>query len=132
MAHIEDEISLTLHRFESWQRQPASEPTLDHDLVFYMLDIDFFKAVNDQYGHAVGDAALVKTARRLRSVIRETDFLIRWGGEEFLLVARATHAGEAAVLAERLRAVVADQPFDIGDGRSLVVTCSIGFASFPF
>ena len=132
MAHIEDEIALTLRRFESRQRQPASEPTLDHDLVFYMLDIDFFKSVNDQYGHAVGDAVLVETARRLRSVIRETDFLIRWGGEEFLLVARATHAGDAAVLAERLRAVVAEQPFDIGDGKSLVTTCSIGFASFPF
>jgi len=75
---------------------------------------------------------LVETARRLRSVIRETDFLIRWGGEEFLLVARATHAGEAAVLAERLRAAIAARPFDLGDGKSLAVTCSVGFASFPF
>jgi diguanylate cyclase (GGDEF)-like protein len=132
MAHIEDEIALTLRRFERQQRQPSSDPTLDHDLVFYMLDIDFFKSVNDQHGHAAGDAVLVEVARRLRSVIRETDFLIRWGGEEFLLVARATHAGEGAVLAERLRGVVAEQPFEIGDGKSLPVTCSIGFASFPF
>ena len=132
MAHIEDEIALTLRRFERQQRQPSSDPTLDHDLVFYMLDIDFFKSVNDQHGHAAGDAVLVEMARRLRSVIRETDFLIRWGGEEFLLVARATHAGEGAVLAERLRGVVAEQPFEIGDGKSLPVTCSIGFASFPF
>ena len=132
MAHIEDEIALTLRRFERRQRQPSGDPTLDHDLVFYMLDIDFFKSVNDQHGHAAGDAVLVEMARRLRSVIRETDFLIRWGGEEFLLVARATHAGEGAVLAERLRGVVAEQPFEIGDGKSLPVTCSIGFASFPF
>jgi len=132
MAHIEDEIALTLRRFERQQRQPSGDPTLDHDLVFYMLDIDFFKSVNDQHGHAAGDAVLVEMARRLRSVIRETDFLIRWGGEEFLLVARATHAGEGAVLAERLRGVVAEQPFEIGDGKSLPVTCSIGFASFPF
>ena len=132
MAHIEDEIALTLRRFERQQRQPASDPTLDHDLVFYMLDIDFFKTVNDQHGHAAGDAVLVEMAQRLRSVIRETDFLIRWGGEEFLLVARATHAGEGAVLAERLRGVVAEQPFEIGDAKSLAITCSIGFASFPF
>ena len=132
MAHIEDEIALTLRRFERQQRQPSNDPTLDHDLVFYMLDIDFFKSVNDQHGHAAGDAVLVEMARRLRSVIRETDFLIRWGGEEFLLVARATHADEGAVLAERLRGVVAEQPFEIGDGKSLPVTCSIGFASFPF
>ena len=132
MAHIEDEIALTLRRSERQQRQPSTDPTLDHDLVFYMLDIDFFKSVNDQYGHAAGDAVLVEMARRLRSVIRETDFLIRWGGEEFLLVARATHAGEGAVLAERLRAVVAERTFDIGDDKSLAITCSIGFASFPF
>jgi len=133
MAHVEDEIALTLRRFERHQRQQAGgEPATDHDLVFYMLDIDHFKSVNDQHGHAAGDAVLVETARRLRSVIRETDFLIRWGGEEFLLVARATHAGEARVLAERLRAAVAEAPFDLGDGRSLAVTCSIGFASFPF
>jgi len=133
MAHVEDEIALTLRRFERHQRQQAGETAAtDHDLVFYMLDIDYFKAVNDQHGHAAGDAVLVETARRLRSVIRETDFLIRWGGEEFLLVARATHAGEATVLAERLRAAIAAGPFDLGDGKSLAVTCSIGFASFPF
>ena len=132
MAHIEDEIALTLRRFERAQRHPASDAAPDHDLVFYMLDIDFFKSVNDQHGHAAGDAVLVETARRLRSAIRESDFLIRWGGEEFLLVARATHAGEGAVLAERLRCAVAEQAFEIGDGKALPVTCSVGFASFPF
>jgi diguanylate cyclase (GGDEF)-like protein len=132
MAHVEDEIALTLRRFERPQRRQAGETVHDHDLVFYMLDIDYFKAVNDQHGHAAGDAVLVEMARRLRGVIRESDFLIRWGGEEFLLVARATHAGDATVLAGRLRAVVTGQPFDLGDGKALAITCSIGFASFPF
>ena len=132
MAHIEDEIALTLRRFEHHRRQGGSDATVDHDLVFYMLDLDHFKAVNDQHGHAAGDAVLVEAAQRLRGAMRETDFLIRWGGEEFLLVARATHAGEGAVLAERLRHAIAEQAFDIGDGKSLPVTCSIGFASFPF
>jgi len=132
MAHIEDEIALTLRRFERAHRQASGDETPDHDLVFYMLDIDFFKSVNDRHGHAAGDAVLVETARRLRGAIRESDFLIRWGGEEFLLVARATHAGEGAVLAERLRSAVAEPAFEIGDGKALPVTCSIGFASFPF
>ena len=132
MAHIEDEIALTLRRFDNHRRQAAGDGTIDHDLVFYMLDLDHFKLVNDQHGHAAGDAVLVEAARRLRGVIRETDFLIRWGGEEFLLVARATHAGEGAVLAERMRHAIAAQAFDVGDGKSLPVTCSIGFASFPF
>jgi len=132
MAHIEDEIALTLRRFERAHRRASGDETPDHDLVFYMLDIDFFKSVNDRHGHAAGDAVLVETARRLRGAIRESDFLIRWGGEEFLLVARATHAGEGAVLAERLRSAVAEPAFEIGDGKALPVTCSIGFASFPF
>ena len=132
MAHIEDEIALTLRRFENHRRQGASDGIVDHDLVFYMLDLDHFKAVNDQHGHAAGDAVLVEAAQRLRGVIRETDFLIRWGGEEFLLMARATHAGEGAVLAERMRHAIAAQAFEVGDDKSLTVTCSIGFASFPF
>jgi len=132
MAHVEDEVALTLRRFERARRQPASDATPDHDLVFYMLDIDLFKSVNDQHGHAAGDAVLVETARRLRGAIRESDFLIRWGGEEFLLVARATHAGEGATLAERMRSAVAQEAFAIDDGKTLPVTCSIGFASFPF
>jgi diguanylate cyclase (GGDEF)-like protein len=132
MAHIEDEVALTLRRFERQQRQSASDPSPDHDLVFYMLDIDHFKSVNDRNGHAAGDAVLVETARRLRSAIRETDFLIRWGGEEFLIVARATNAHEGAVVAERLRAVVAQTPFDVGDDKTLAITGSLGFACLPF
>ncbi len=132
MAHIEDEVALTLRRFERHQRKAPDDETVDHDLVFYMLDVDHFKAVNDVHGHPAGDAVLVIMAERLRGVVRETDFLVRWGGEEFLLVARATQAGQAAVLAERLRAAVEAPVFALADGRMLAMTCSIGFASYPF
>jgi predicted signal transduction protein with EAL and GGDEF domain len=65
-------------------------------------------------------------------VFRESDYVIRWGGEEFLVLARATHRDEARVVAERMRRAVADRDFELPDGGRLSKTCSIGFACFPF
>jgi diguanylate cyclase (GGDEF)-like protein len=136
MAHIEDEVALTLRRQEAHLRRAVDDPSPpadDRDLVFFMVDIDHFKSVNDLHGHAAGDRVLVQVAQRLREVARETDYLIRWGGEEFLIVARATHAQDGPALAERLRQAIGAQPFDIGDAQPPIVrTCSIGFAGYPF
>jgi diguanylate cyclase (GGDEF)-like protein len=104
-----------------------------HDrLVFLMIDIDDFKRVNDVYGHQAGDEVLVHFADRLRLLSREDDLLVRWGGEEFLLISRFTRMQDAAVLAERIRAAIAGQPIRIGRGVALDLTCSIGFAPWPF
>src|SRR5450830_1173361 len=65
-------------------------------------------------------------------VFRESDYLVRWGGEEFLVLARATRRDEARVVAERIRRAVADREFLLPDGERLRKTCSIGFACFPF
>jgi diguanylate cyclase (GGDEF)-like protein len=109
-----------------WEQHAAN------DLVFFMVDIDHFKEVNDRYGHAAGDAILVQMTERLREVFRESDYVIRWGGEEFLVLARATHRDDARVVAERMRRVVAEREFVLPDGVRLSKTCSIGFACFPF
>jgi diguanylate cyclase (GGDEF)-like protein len=101
------------------------------DIVFFLLDIDHFKQVNDQYGHAAGDAVLVQMRQRLQEAFRQADYLVRWGGEEFLIVARATSRAQAPELAERVRAAVANTPFVLGDGTRLHKTCSVGFAAFP-
>jgi predicted signal transduction protein with EAL and GGDEF domain len=69
---------------------------------------------------------------RLREVFRESDYVIRWGGEEFLVLARATHRDEARAVAERMRRAVAERDFELPDGVRLAKTCSIGFACFPF
>jgi len=103
----------------------------DADLIFFLIDIDHFKQVNDRYGHAAGDAVLVQMRRRLEAIFRESDYLVRWGGEEFLVVARDTGRECAAELAERARAAVADEPFVLPDGGALPKTCSIGYACFP-
>ena len=128
--NIDAEITLSQRRYHDRLRD-GSEAS-DDDLVFFMADIDFFKAVNDEYGHAAGDRVLSQMRERIQEVFRETDFLIRWGGEEFLAVARRTNRADAPELAERLRLAVAGRPFDIGDGKLLGKTASIGFAAFPF
>lgn len=102
------------------------------DLVFLMLDLDHFKKVNDQHGHDVGDKVLVQTADILRKVCRDSDFIVRWGGEEFLVVSRYVDRRGAATLAERIRKAIGDHTFDVGAGVIVPQTCSIGFASFPF
>ncbi|HVN21954.1 MAG TPA: GGDEF domain-containing protein, partial [Dongiaceae bacterium] len=103
------------------------------DLVFYLIDIDNFKEVNDEYGHDVGDTVLMEMARRLSSSIRHSDVLVRWGGEEFLIVSRYTDRREAELLAQRVLSAVADTPFSVGTaGDTMRRTCSMGWAAFPW
>lgn len=128
--HIEQDLAASLRRAQ--EVKAAGAQPLDTDSVFLLLDIDAFKRVNDLHGHAAGDAVLVQFGARLRAVLRESDYLVRWGGEEFLAVARDTDRVRAEELAERMRAVIADTPFLLDDDSPLDVTCSIGFACMPF
>lgn len=96
----------------------------------YLLDLDHFKSINDHHGHAAGDAVLVETARRLRAVLREEDLVVRWGGEEFLVLVSAMAHERVEPLAQRLLSAVASMPMIVGDKR-VNVTTSIGFAEFP-
>jgi len=99
--------------------------------IFYMVDLDNFKEVNDQYGHVAGDKVLVEIARRINSVMRDSDVLVRWGGDEFLIVSRFTDRAEAAKLAARVLNVVVnpEQPITSLPVR---LTCSIGWAVYPW
>ncbi len=101
-------------------------------LVFFMIDIDHFKRINDDYGHRVGDQVLVSFADRLRRLSRDQDLLVRWGGEEFLLVVRGIGVEAAATVAERVRKAIADRPVALDEGLNLSLSCSIGFAPWPF
>lgn len=98
---------------------------LGHPLSLVMIDIDHFKAVNDRFGHPVGDQVLREIARRLAERLRETDILSRWGGEEFLLLLPGSDGLGAHRLAETLRHAVGDSPFpEVG-----AVTLSLGVAA---
>jgi two-component system, cell cycle response regulator len=94
-----------------------------------MIDIDHFKQVNDEHGHAAGDAVLCELARRMQSALRPYDRVGRFGGEEFLVVVPGVSRAEFAGLLERLREVVREAPFT-ADGRDLAVTVSLGGAEF--
>ena len=94
-----------------------------------MIDIDYFKAVNDAHGHAAGDRVLGELARRLAQSVRASDDVGRWGGEEFLVLMPGTDRREALAAGERLRAVVAGRPMSIADDRAQTITVSVGLAA---
>jgi diguanylate cyclase (GGDEF)-like protein/PAS domain S-box-containing protein len=96
-------------------------------LSILMLDLDHFKEVNDNFGHATGDAALREVARRLRENIRPTDILGRYGGEEFTVVLPRTDLAEARQIASRLCEAIADKPIMV-DAVNVRVTVSMGVA----
>jgi diguanylate cyclase (GGDEF)-like protein len=102
-----------------------------HPLALMMLDIDHFKAVNDTYGHAAGDAVLRRLAEIMEKNIRPFDQVARYGGEEFVILVPETTIEGALAGAERLRMAVADTPFHIEQGKTIDVTVSIGVAACP-
>ena len=101
------------------------------DLLFFLIDLDHFKRINDSFGHAVGDEVLLTVKDRLQQICREQDFLVRYGGEEFLLVSRYSERSISPQLAERIRSVISDQPLSLKNGSRLSISCSIGYAAFP-
>ncbi|HJU83388.1 MAG TPA: GGDEF domain-containing protein [Holophagaceae bacterium] len=101
-------------------------------LSIMVLDLDHFKKVNDTYGHGAGDAVLRQLAQLLRDTVRRPDLVIRWGGEEFVMIARGADRGYALLLAERTRDRVAQHPFGLPDGQVIHLTCSMGYCLFPF
>jgi diguanylate cyclase (GGDEF)-like protein len=122
-----------LRRHESLSRSGVDPARANADLVFFLLDLDRYKENNDRFGHAAGDRVLVDIHELLKTTMRDTDTLVRWGGEEFLLVARNSSRHEAAAIAERIRSAIASHAFIVGRRTtSLRLTCSIGFAAFPF
>ncbi|MCK5557322.1 MAG: diguanylate cyclase [Candidatus Hydrogenedentes bacterium] len=107
----------------------------DHPFTLLMADIDHFKKVNDAHGHQVGDDVLRWVAERFQESVRPLDRVVRYGGEEIAIIAPHTTPDNAFAMAERLRNLVAAQPFTVsrGDGGTLEIpiTISIGIAGMP-
>jgi diguanylate cyclase len=116
-------IEIALSREMSRARRTKSS------LCLAIIDIDHFKRVNDEFGHAAGDRALVHLARVTSPTIRETDVLGRYGGEEFLLVLPDTELGGAAFVLKRLLTIVERTPLDL-DGRELRILFSAGLTQW--
>ena len=114
--------------FQAVMRQLAADGKLSGAV--YLIDIDHFKRINDQHGHSAGDAVLIEVARRLRDTLREQDLIVRWGGEEFLVVTQSLASDQVEALARRMLATLNQFPVQTGAGR-VSVSASIGFATFP-
>jgi len=98
----------------------------NHPLSMLMFDIDHFKAINDTYGHSVGDYVLQTLAQIAKENLREIDYLVRWGGEEFIIIAPETDLGRAKALAERIRTAIENYRFD----QAGKITISFGVTEF--
>lgn len=131
------DIAIVERSYNDWSKSQTSHtlklaPPDEQDLMFMLLDIDLFKSVNDTYGHSAGDKLLEQLSHLLKTTLRESDYLVRWGGEEFLIVVRYCTRSEVPELAERIRQKVEQFEFDLGNGQKIAKTCSIGMAAYPF
>jgi len=102
------------------------------DLLLLLIDIDYFKSINDRHSHAAGDRVLTSIATVLRDHIRDSDLAIRWGGDEFLVVSRSFHRAHAAGSVGRLCQAVEALGLALAKENGPACTVSIGYAAFPF
>jgi len=93
-----------------------------------MLDIDFFKSINDTHGHAIGDKVLKTMANIIKKQLREYDIASRYGGEEFCILLPQTKIEEASIVAQRLRAAVESTQINIDEDKNINITISIGLS----
>ncbi|HEX9081438.1 MAG TPA: GGDEF domain-containing protein [Holophagaceae bacterium] len=111
--------------------EQGRQPERNTALGVYILDLDFFKQVNDTHGHAAGDAVLKQTAQVLSAALRRSDHVVRWGGEEFVAVAWVKQRDHVRVVAEKLRRAIEKTDFLLPDGKTLRKTVSVGFSILP-
>ncbi len=118
---------------EFLQHRLPAELSLAHQrsqsLAMAMVDVDHFKLVNDRFGHDVGDEVLSEVARRLRGAIRSTDLLVRYGGEEFLVVLPDADLGRACEIGERVRAALQAEAIQTSSGATIETRVSVGVAA---
>src|SRR5690606_16516739 len=98
-------------------------------LSLILIDLDYFKMVNDQFGHLAGDKVLTEVASRIRNTCRHSDLCFRLGGEEFSVILSQTDHEGAWIIAERIRQAIAASPIEV-DGHSLMMTTSLGVANY--
>jgi diguanylate cyclase (GGDEF)-like protein len=129
---IPEYLADSLRRYDTLERAGSSLARCNGDLIFLMIDLDHFKQINDEHGHLAGDHVLADIGSVVKGVMRESDLVVRWGGEEFLFVARNTSREDAHLIAERIRTAIGKYTLVLADGTRLRIACSVGFAPFPF
>tara|TARA_R110002012_G_scaffold309076_1_gene515894 strand:+ start:852 stop:3008 length:2157 start_codon:yes stop_codon:yes gene_type:complete len=128
--HIVADLEKSQRLYDDWRDSKTPYPH-QGDIVVFMIDMDHFKRVNDEHGHHVGDEVLQQLTKRLARVFRQSDYLVRWGGEEFVGVARFIDRSDAPLLAQRLLDEVSASAFRLSDKVQSHYTCSIGYVCYP-
>lgn len=126
-----EEAARILRVFQSHLQRGESPLGQDEDMLLLMVDLDRFKAVNDNHGHRAGDEVLRQTGDLLREVCRESDTLVRWGGEEFLVIAKRSNRESGEVIARNILEAMRSRDFRLPDGQILHCTCCVGYTAFP-
>ncbi len=126
---VSRDLDVVRRRIDDEQNGISASDSID--LIFMMIDLDNFKPINDTYGHAAGDEMLLQVRDVLLKTCRRSDFVIRWGGDEFLVIAKQARQAESEALADRICTTIAQSNFRLGDGQLVRTTCSIGFAAYP-
>lgn len=130
---IKEDISLIERFIYTSQKDPdKTTGNIVTVLGVFILDIDYFKRVNDEHGHKAGDIVIVDIAKMLIEMLRNSDTIVRWGGEEFLVITRQQDSASSLELAERIRQKVESFEFKIDEDMIIRKTVSVGFAHFPF
>ena len=114
------------HQVGERRQQHQSE----HD-GFILIDVDFFKHINDRFGHAAGDVVLIEIGKRLNGLTRNDDMVLRWGGEEFLIMLRRIDQQSLSQFTQRVLDVIGQRPVEY-QGQSIPITVSAGFITLPF
>ncbi len=131
---IESRVAAVNRRTEDTQKSKTLSQKVDitPSIFFIMIDLDGFKTINDTYGHAAGDQVLIQVRDTLRASCRESDIIIRWGGDEFLIVGENNNVRAAEQLAERIRRNLVENQYQIAEGLAVKLSGSIGFSMYPF
>ena len=115
-----------------FRREREKPENANQVITFAIADLDHFKNINDRAGHFAGDSLLKQGAERLVASVRAGHYVVRWGGEEFLIVFRPMPRDETAHVVDRVQKAIGEQPFTLPGGEKLNVTCSMGYTEYPF
>jgi diguanylate cyclase (GGDEF)-like protein/PAS domain S-box-containing protein len=132
---LHDEITGFFNRRymnESLPRELHRAKRYKHSLSFFMIDIDYFKTFNDTYGHLIGDQILKQITHLIQSMVRSSDMLFRYGGEEFLVIFPETKIKDAARKAQAIREAISNEKFLINGVEIPPITISGGISNFPY
>ncbi|MFW8591769.1 two-component regulator propeller domain-containing protein [Glaciecola sp. 2405UD65-10] len=130
--HIGEKLENILYDFSESILDDTMSCVSGPRLMALMFDLDGFKPINDNYGHEAGDKVIKQVASILKEQCTNEDIVVRWGGDEYLIVARVNDLNHAQQVAENIRLSIADYQFDIGLARRFSLSASLGFALYPF